>query len=223
MNANELRAYLVERHAQFQESSAPHNAIRFDCTSGEVYTAFPTGKALKQGKRGSELTNAIEALEASAEDSLVSSETVFIVYGHDSDALDELELIIRRMDLQPIILGNLAGSGDTIIEKVEQYIGEHGKVGYACVLLTPDDVGHRAGHPSESMPRARQNVVLELGMVLIGLGRKRVAIIYKEGAEKPSDINGLIYIPFKDRVSEVTRKLFKDLELAGLKPSSAGL
>ncbi|MDQ2842207.1 MAG: nucleotide-binding protein [Acidobacteriota bacterium] len=101
---------------------------------------------------------------------------VFIVYGHDTASREQLELILRRMRLHPIVLGNLAAAGDTIIEKLERYLGEHGNVGFACALPTPDDEGHKAGKSEDKKYRARQNVVLELGMVLTRLGRKRVAI-----------------------------------------------
>lgn len=47
------------------------------------------------------------------------SKDVFIVYGHDEDARDKLELLLRRMGLNPIVLMNLPAGGDTIIEKRE--------------------------------------------------------------------------------------------------------
>ena len=57
-------------------------------------------------------------------------------------------------------------------------------------MATPDDEGHRASHADEKALRARQNVVLELGMLLALLGRSRVAILLKDqkNMEKPSDI-----------------------------------
>jgi predicted nucleotide-binding protein len=39
----------------------------------------------------------------------------------------------------------------------------------------------------------------------------------------PSDIAGLIYIPFTERVEEALPQLFKELENAGLRPDPAGL
>ena len=70
------------------------------------------------------------------------------------------------------------------------------------VLATPDDEGHRIGHGDEKKFRARQNVVLELGMLLTKLGRSRVAILLKsaENMERPSDIQGLIYVPFSENL-----------------------
>ena len=100
---------------------------------------------------------------------------VFVVYGHDTDARDDLELILRRVQVNPIILQNIPGVGDTLIEKLEALTDAD----FACVLLTPDDIGAAKAIPDKLRPRARQNVVLELGMVLSRLGRRRVAILVK--------------------------------------------
>ena len=137
---------------------------------------------------------------------------VFVVYGHDIDAREELELILRRVKANPIILQNIPGKGDTLIEKLESVTD----VDFACVLLTPDDVGATIDKPSDLRSRARQNVVLELGMVLSRLGRRRVAILVKgDEIEKPSDIDGLIYNAFSDKVSEASTELGATLQEAG--------
>ena len=141
---------------------------------------------------------------------------VFVVYGHDTSARDELELILRRIRVNPIILQNIQGAGDTIIERLEALTNAD----FACVLLTPDDVGTAKTAPKELRPRARQNAILELGMVLSRLGRHRVAILVKgDDLEKPSDIDGLIYIPFNEEVKEVAGEIAKTLDEAGFRIS----
>jgi predicted nucleotide-binding protein len=109
--------------------------------------------------------------------------------------------MLRRWDLEPLILDQLPTEGQTVIEKLETSLD---RADFGVVLATPDDEGHRAGHPDEKAFRARQNVVLELGMLLAKLGRRRVAILLKtqDKMEKPSDIQGLIYIPFVDDVAK---------------------
>jgi predicted nucleotide-binding protein len=137
---------------------------------------------------------------------------VFIVYGHDTSARDELELIIRRFRLEPVILNKLPVSGDTIIEKLEYLTAAD----FACVLLTPDDEGCKIGCQQDIKPRARQNVVLELGMVLAKLGRNHVAILIKGNEiEKPSDIAGLLYIGYQKNVNETKDHLAAYLQEAG--------
>ena len=89
------------------------------------------------------------------------------------DARNQLETMIRRWGLEPLILDQLPSRGQTIIEKLEKCTND---VGFGIVLATPDDEGHRRDHPDEKIFRARQNVVLELGMLLKDLGRQKVAI-----------------------------------------------
>lgn len=159
--------------------------------------------------------------DANASSSVIKSEgnttahsatnKVFIVYGHDSEARNQLELMLRRFKLEPIVLQNLPTGGQTVIEKLEAT----SDVRFAIVLLTPDDEGHRIGVPDEQKPRARQNVVLELGMFLAKLGRKRVAILHKGELELPSDINGLLYVPFQNAVDDVKDRVAAELQEAG--------
>jgi len=129
------------------------------------------------------------------------SSKVFVVYGHDTEARHQLEATLRRWGLDPIILDQLPSEGATLIEKLESY---YENVGFGVVLATPDDVAHPKSKEDQKAFRARQNVVLELGMLLAHLGRKRVAILLKdqESMERPSDIQGLIYIPFKSDIAK---------------------
>jgi predicted nucleotide-binding protein len=238
LTAEESRGYLTQRRVQFKETIVPHG-IQFRCGSGEIFTVFKTGRVSVQGRQ-SDLAQAVSrwadsgaapvAVPTEPQREIVApaqmmgpDKRVFIVYGHDIGARDNLELLIRRMGLEPIVLQNLPATGDTIIEKLERYLGENENVGFACVLLTPDDEGHKVGKVEEKKYRARQNVVLELGMVLARLGRRRVAILFKESVEHPSDIAGLIYIPFQERVDEVRAQLFRELQAAGYTPRTDAL
>jgi len=76
-----------------------------------------------------------------------------------------------------------------IIEKLEEFAAT---AAFAVVLLTADDCGG-SGQTAERRPRARQNVVFELGYFIGALGRSRVAVVYEDGVELPSDMNGILY------------------------------
>ena len=100
------------------------------------------------------------------------------------------------MDLSATILDEQPSRGQTIIDKFEEHADE---AGFVIVLLTADDVGAPKDIVGEPKPRARQNVILELGYFLCGLGRDRVRILYEEGVELPSDIYGISYVPMDKR------------------------
>lgn len=187
------------------------------------------------------------------------SKNVFIVHGRDHKPVKELEVMLSEFGLNPIILHEQPSGSRTIIEKLEKY----SDVGYAFVILTPDDVGcfrsdfikfmqvldelwksiydyetgynyvpadvldelrkQTCNHIPEGIPeivrllrsRARQNVVLEFGYFMGLLGRDRVCCLYKGDVELPSDMHGIIYIPFKESVEECRDKIIKELKAAG--------
>lgn len=176
-------------------------------SNGSIINCFNTGKHNVQGKNQEETKLILEGSTNSG------NRKIFVVYGHDEIARTQLEALLRRWDLEPIILDQQASGGQTIIEKLEEYSQE---VGYAIVLATPDDEGKSKSEDAYKS-RVRQNVVLELGMFLAKLGREKVAILLKEDIEfeKPSDIHGLIYIPFEKKVDEVALNLIRELSNQG--------
>lgn len=136
---------------------------------------------------------------------------VFIVHGHDEAAKHAVARFVEKFDIEPIILDEQANKGQTIIDKFEEHAGE---AGFAIVLLTPDDVG-RSKDETNDKYRARQNVILELGYFLCGLGRERVCVLYKEGVELPSDIHGILYVLMGDS-DGWQLKLGQEMQAAGL-------
>ena len=165
-------------------------------------------------------TNPSQGNPASSVDgrtTLVSTESkrVFVVHGHDSTAREQLELVLHRLDLDPFVLANTSGNGLTIIEALENEIHSSSTTvnRFGIVLLTPDDVGNKQGEDPE--PRARQNVVMEMGMLIAAFGRQNVAILRKGHVVVPSDASGIIYIPFNNHVKETVPRLCQRLIQAG--------
>lgn len=115
------------------------------------------------------------------------SEKVFVVHGRDNEPKEAAARFLTSLGLQPIILHEQANKGRTIIQKFRD---EAADVGFALVLMTPDD------ELSNGQKRARQNVILELGFFLGALGPDKVAAIVKGDLERPSDFDGVLYIPF---------------------------
>jgi predicted nucleotide-binding protein len=192
--------------------------LRF--TNGSLVSVFDKGTVTPQGK-DSDLVKELLGLAPGKTPGIALpakaplNSKVFVVYGHDEQARARLDAMLRRWGLEPLILDQLPSEGQTIIEKLEKYTGE---AKFGVVLATPDDEGYRRSHPDEKALRARQNVVLELGMLLSTLGRSKVAILLQnqENMERPSDIQGLIYIPFKDNLEKDAGLLLaKEMTAAG--------
>lgn len=134
---------------------------------------------------------------------------VFIVHGHDEAPRETVARFISGIGLDPVILHEQANRGMTIPEKLIA----NGNVGFAVVLLTPDDVG-RAKSETDDNPRARQNVILELGYFVGRLGRERVCALLKDKVEIPSDYMGVVYTPF-DAGGGWRQQLAKELQAVG--------
>lgn len=126
------------------------------------------------------------------ENKLVQSDRVFVVHGHDKGARESVARFLEKLGLEPVILHEQANRGRTVIEKIEG----HRDVGFAVVLLTPDDQGCVKG--GEVEPRARQNVLLELGYCLGYLGRHSVCALKRDQVEIPSDFAGVVWTSMSD-------------------------
>lgn len=149
----------------------------------------------------------------------ILSNKIFVVHGHAEQPKIELALLLTGLGLEPVILHEQPNQGMTLIEKLER----HSKVGYAFVLLTPDDVGCEASRlKGDAMftrgalrPRARQNVVFEFGRFAGLLGRNRVCCLYSGAVELPSDVQGLLYIRFTSSINECQAQIIRELRAAG--------
>lgn len=193
--------------------------LRLDCQA--MVNVYDKGTYNVQGKDNKEVKEYLDGCIATNTDRTATnadrteaSKEIFVVYGHDKAAKDQLAGLLRKWKLEPLILDEHSPEGRTIIGQLEHYTSLSQ---YAIVLATPDDEGHLAGQPDKKAFRARQNVVLELGMMLAKLGRERVVILLKDPdeMERPSDIDGLIYIPFTGNVENVKTELAKALDKAG--------
>jgi len=156
-------------------------------------------------------TTAPQAQNAASESSnWIDSGQIFVVHGHDQGARESVARFIERIGFEPIILHERPNKGRTIITKFRE---EASDVGFAIVLMTPDDHGAEAGVTNTKL-RARQNVVFELGFFIGAFGPERVVAIVKGDVERPSDFEGVVYIDLDD-AGAWKQKLGKELEAVG--------
>jgi hypothetical protein len=140
---------------------------------------------------------------------LPMSRNIFVVHGHDGQAREAVARFLERIGLTPIILNEQANRGRTVIEKIEA----NSDVSFAVVLLTPDDEGRVKGETNFE-PRARQNVLLELGYFMARLGRDRVCALKKGSVSIPSDFAGVVW-EVMDESDGWKLKLARELKAAG--------
>lgn len=116
---------------------------------------------------------------------------VFIVHGHDEEAKQTVARYLESLDLEAVILHEQPSGGRTLIEKLEHYAQQ---AAFAVILLTPDDIGGVKGTNFDDLnPRARQNVIFELGFFNAKLGRSRVCALHRASVEILTDYSGVVY------------------------------
>jgi len=148
----------------------------------------------------------------SANEEIKSNNKVFLVHGHDNEMKQIVARYLEKAKLEAVILHEQPNEGLTIIEKFEK----HTDVAFAIVLYSPCDYGRSSkAKADDEKPRARQNVVFEHGYLNGRLGRNRVCALIKEDVEKPSDIDGVLYISMDDRGAWI-REVAREMKKAGL-------
>jgi predicted nucleotide-binding protein len=136
---------------------------------------------------------------------------IFITHGHDERLKLEVARLLETVTGEEVtVLAERPNRGQTVIEKLQQYA----KVRFSVILMTPDDQ-----MPSETgqsvSGRARQNVILELGLFIGLLGRDNVCVLYKPGTEIPSDYHGVLLIEADDRGAWKV-DLLRELQASGI-------
>lgn len=231
MNKDQVKEVLISNGYQIVDEKRTGNDLGhvYKLSNGCIVNCWDTGNVNCQGKNKTEVEHilnnkpthftgetatTIQKENRQTNGPVKPNKKVFVVYGHDINARTQLEAMLRRWELEPLILDQLVSGGQTIIEKLEEYTSQ---ANFGIVLATPDDIGYPKKDETKKRFRVRQNVVLELGMLLAKIGREKVAILLSqaEDMESPSDIQGLLYMPFKDNVEEAKLSLAKEMQNNG--------
>ena len=155
-----------------------------------------------------QLGNVLQAL------GLENFPSLMIMHGRSTDWRDLAQHLRNTLNLpDPIIMGMQFGSGLTLPEKFEQLARNvHG----AIAVATPDDLGIATlsglGKLIEesqrtALPRARQNIWVEVGWVWGRLSRNRVLILTRGHVEIPSDLDGIEIYEYQTNPSEATQHI----------------
>jgi predicted nucleotide-binding protein len=156
------------------------------------------------------IPSSVEASIAPREEAThTRSNKVFIVHGHDVTNRVEVELFVKNLGFEPIVLFKQASGGKTIIEKLEE---ETDSVCFAIILYTACDYG-RDKEEKKEQPRARQNVVFEHGFLCAKLGRNHVCALMEPGLEVPGDLAGVVYVSLSGAWQYM---IAKEMKQAGL-------
>ena len=139
---------------------------------------------------------------------------LMIVHGHDISARMQLENFLLKQfpHITPVTMIDKADAAQTLPEKFERMAGG---VRGALAILTPDDLVVTLRTGSDS-PRARQNVIVEVGWFWGKFGRGKCLLLVRGDVEIPSDLSGVEVHRFAvspTECSEALREFIAALEL----------
>ncbi|MYM96625.1 TIR domain-containing protein [Duganella vulcania] len=174
--------YVFSDHSLY--ASSPDSSTAFDV----LHQAFPNQSEPENKIHMAK--NYTETFERAKVASPLFRPKIFVVHGRDDAAKHEVARFLERIGLDATILHEQANGGRTLITKFQEVAKD---VAFAVVLMTPDDEGALMGETQR--PRARQNVVFELGFFLGRMPEGRVCALVKSDLERPSDYDGVAYIP----------------------------
>ncbi len=138
---------------------------------------------------------------------------VLVVCGTDDEMKKALTQALSKLWLIPILLCEEPSHGRKIVERFADYAD----VGFAVVLLSPDDFAYAKNEESTTRKfRPRQEVVFELGFLLGKLDKGNVLVFFRECAnfEVPTDFEGMKTVAF-DELDSWKLALIRELGNSG--------
>lgn len=140
---------------------------------------------------------------------------VFVIDGGDEPAGQEVAEVVEQLGLKAVVMPEQTKGEHNIIEKFEDGAGEYAHIGFAVVLLEPDDENAAGDEEERHMGHASQNVIFEFGFIEGRLGSKRICALVKGDIEEPSETGALLHIPM-DEAGEWKLKLAQGIQAAGI-------
>lgn len=132
---------------------------------------------------------------------------IFVVHGYDTDASQQLELMLRCLGITDL---QMFDSGSNLNAIFDAFEGVSRSNDFGLVLMTSDDVGSRGKNDVTSerlLPRANQSVILKTGIMLSALTRNRVALIVEGSTNIPSELKCLMRMNYNDSIIEIVPRL----------------
>lgn len=197
----------IEVKSEFMKHVKTHDSVISVISNNKNVTNKITVLKAKDNKV-EELENKIQKLEEEYKKN--SKPKIFVVYGHDKKLKKSIKEALIKWQFEPLFIEDDENGSEDIIKKLKRQINS---AEAGIVIATADDIGYKSGNEGKAAERWRQNVVFELGMLVMGVGLENTYILSKRAnnVELPSDIAGLLRISNFSRFSDIEQDLLKKL------------
>ena len=130
---------------------------------------------------------------------------IFISHGRSEEWRKLQAYLEKDLEHNTLELAQEANLGRTILQKLYE---EALKCSVAVIVMTGDDI------TDNGEVRARENVMHEIGFFQGFYGLNNVVLLHESGVNIPSNIHGLVYIPFaKDTIEAAFGALHRELKV----------
>lgn len=121
---------------------------------------------------------------------------VFISHGRSQEWYKIQAYLEKVLHIDTLELAQAPNLGRSILQKLNE---ESDKCSVAVIVMTGEDIA------ADGEVRARENVMHEIGYFQGKYGLGNVVLLHEEGVNIPSNIHGLVYIPFPKDTAEATQ------------------
>lgn len=133
---------------------------------------------------------------------------IFISHGSSEDWLRVQSFLEKELNIRTIELAQEVNQGRTVIEKLDD--ASHSCC-YAVVVMTGDD------KDESGTSRVRENVMHEIGFFQGRYGVNNVCLIYENGTSVPSNLSGIVYLPYdKGDIKSTFLDLLKEIKVLNI-------
>jgi predicted nucleotide-binding protein len=139
-----------------------------------------------------------------------ATKNVFIVHGHDELNARRLSDLLRENGLIPIVMRSQPGMSRVLTDKFE---AEASRCSFAFAIFTPDDL---ITSGTNQYHQARPNVIYETGWFIARLGKERVILLLRTGAEMHTDLQGVARVQFGEDLLHSSHEIQRELRAARL-------
>lgn len=130
---------------------------------------------------------------------------IFISHGRNPIWRELQDYLEKDLDFQTLELAQEPNLGRTVFQKLME---ESKKCSIAIIVMTGDDIANK------NEVRARENVIHELGLFQGLYGSDRVILLHETDVNIPTNIQGIVYIPFqKESINMTFGALLRELKV----------
>ncbi|NUY02377.1 nucleotide-binding protein [Paraburkholderia sp. JPY169] len=183
-----LRELLADLYGDFQQIAVEPTLQVY--VSGQTQYVYGREQIEQLGRdidQVFEIRSNSELSQPAAAQPAAEPKRVFISHGRANDWREVQAYIEKDIGLATLELAQEPSAGQTIIEKLERNASSCDS---AVIVMTGDDMD------DAGKARVRENVMHEIGFFQAKYGRSRVCVLHEEGVTIPTNLSGVVYVPF---------------------------